>query len=82
MSGLRTVREVMSSEVSTLDVNDKLTIADDVRGRLRAVASGPVPRERAESLRTVADLLNFSKPEIDLSCNRSVRSTSPLKAKP
>ena len=37
MSGLRTVREVMSSEVSTLDVNDSLTIADDVMslGRIR-----------------------------------------------
>ena len=37
MSGLRTVREVMSSEVSTLDVNDNLTIADDVMslGRIR-----------------------------------------------
>jgi CBS domain-containing protein len=37
MSGLRTVREVMSADVTTLDVNDRLTIADDVMnlGRIR-----------------------------------------------
>jgi len=37
MSGLRTVREVMSENVTTLDVNDDLTIADDVMrlGRIR-----------------------------------------------
>jgi len=37
MSGLRTVREVMSSDVTTLDVNDRLTIADDIMnlGRIR-----------------------------------------------
>jgi CBS domain-containing membrane protein len=37
MSGLRTVRDVMAAEVTTLDVNDRLTIADDVMrlGRIR-----------------------------------------------
>ncbi len=37
MSGLRTVREVMSGDVTTLDVNDNLSIADDVMnlGRIR-----------------------------------------------
>lgn len=37
MSGLRTVREVMSSDVTTLDINDQLTIADDIMnlGRIR-----------------------------------------------
>jgi CBS domain-containing membrane protein len=37
MSGLRTVRDVMASEVTTLDMNDKLSIADDVMnlGRIR-----------------------------------------------
>jgi CBS domain-containing membrane protein len=37
MSGLRTVRDVMATEVTTLDINDKLTIADDVMnlGRIR-----------------------------------------------
>jgi len=37
MSETRTVRDVMSSEVTTLDVNDTLTIADDVMnlGRIR-----------------------------------------------
>lgn len=37
MSGLRTVREVMSREVSTLDANENLSIADDVMnlGRIR-----------------------------------------------
>lgn len=37
MSGLRTVREVMSSDVTTLDVNEELTIADDIMnlGRIR-----------------------------------------------
>ncbi len=37
MSGLRTVREVMSSEVTTLEINDNLRIADDVMnlGRIR-----------------------------------------------
>ncbi|MDP6979677.1 MAG: CBS domain-containing protein [Myxococcota bacterium] len=37
MSALKTVREVMSSDVTTLDVNDNLSIADDVMnlGRIR-----------------------------------------------
>jgi CBS domain-containing protein len=37
MSGLRTVREVMSPDVTTLKTNDRLTIADDVMklGRIR-----------------------------------------------
>lgn len=37
MSGLRTVREVMSSDVTTLEMNETLTIADDVMnlGRIR-----------------------------------------------
>lgn len=37
MSGLRTVREVMSPEVTTLDLNEKLLIADDIMslGRIR-----------------------------------------------
>jgi len=37
MSGLRTVREIMTPEVTTLDVNDKLSIADDIMnlGRIR-----------------------------------------------
>lgn len=37
MSGLKTVREVMSPDVTTLDTNDRLTIADDVMklGRIR-----------------------------------------------
>ena len=37
MSGLRTVRDVMATEVTSLDVNDKLSIADDVMrlGRIR-----------------------------------------------
>jgi CBS domain-containing membrane protein len=37
MSGLRTVRDVMAKEVTILDSNDKLTIADDVMtlGRIR-----------------------------------------------
>ncbi len=37
MSEIRTVRSVMSTEVSTLDVNDALAIADDVMnlGRIR-----------------------------------------------
>ena len=37
MSGLHTVRDVMAAEVTTLDVNDKLTIADDIMslGRIR-----------------------------------------------
>lgn len=37
MSGLRTVRDVMARDVTTLDINDKLTIANDVMqlGRIR-----------------------------------------------
>lgn len=37
MSGLRTVRDAMATEVTTLYSNDKLTIADDVMmlGRIR-----------------------------------------------
>jgi CBS domain-containing membrane protein len=37
MSGLRTVRDVMAREVTTLDVNDKLMTADDIMnlGRVR-----------------------------------------------
>ena len=37
MSGLRTVREVMSPEVTTLGINDSLNIADDIMslGRIR-----------------------------------------------
>jgi CBS domain-containing membrane protein len=37
MSGLRTVREVMSRDVTTLGTNEKLTIADDIMslGRIR-----------------------------------------------
>jgi len=37
MSGLTTVRDVMATEVTTLETNDKLVIADDVMrlGRIR-----------------------------------------------
>lgn len=37
MSGLRTVRDVMATEVTTLECNENLTIADDVMslGRIR-----------------------------------------------
>lgn len=37
MSGAKTVRDLMSEDVTTLDVNDKLAIADDVMrlGRIR-----------------------------------------------
>lgn len=46
-------------------VETMLTIADDLQERLRAASEVPPPRELDASLRTVADMLNFSDTEIE-----------------
>jgi len=47
------------------NVDVMLDIGDDLRERMQTVASGPAPRERGDSLRTIADLLTFSQPETE-----------------
>ena len=42
-----------------------LSIADDLEGRIRHAATIPPPPDLADTLRTVADLLNFSKVETE-----------------
>mgnify|MGYP003927197945 CR=1 FL=1 len=42
-----------------------LTIADDLQERIRAASRVPAPRAQEDSLRTVADMLNFSEAEIE-----------------
>ncbi|MEL6429328.1 MAG: FliG C-terminal domain-containing protein [Planctomycetota bacterium] len=46
-------------------VETMLTIADDLQERLRAASLVPAPRAAEDSLRTVADMLNFSEAEIE-----------------
>jgi len=42
-------------------IETMLSIADDLQKRLRTTTATPPPRDRTTSLRTVADLLNFSQ---------------------
>lgn len=46
-------------------VETMLLIATSLEQRLRDVASGPPPREPSQSLKTVAELLNFSKSDTE-----------------
>jgi flagellar motor switch protein FliG len=47
------------------NVDTMLTIADDIQRRLRASAGEPAQIDRSDSLRTVAELLNYTKAEIE-----------------
>lgn len=46
-------------------IETMLTIADDLQERIRAASLVPAPRAQEDSLRTVADMLNFSEAEIE-----------------
>lgn len=46
-------------------IETMLTIADDLNDRIRAASLVPPPRAQEESLRTVADMLNFTDAEIE-----------------
>lgn len=46
-------------------IETMLTIADDLQERIRAASQVPAPRAQEDSLRTVADMLNFSEAEIE-----------------
>ncbi|MEM8709418.1 MAG: FliG C-terminal domain-containing protein [Planctomycetota bacterium] len=46
-------------------IETMLTIADDLQDRLREASLVPAPRAQEDSLRTVADMLNFSEAEIE-----------------
>lgn len=46
-------------------IDTMLTIADDLHERLREASLVPAPRAQEDSLRTVADMLNFAEAEIE-----------------
>ena len=46
-------------------IETMLTIADDLHERLREASLVPAPRAQEDSLRTVADMLNFAESEIE-----------------
>ncbi|MEM1449195.1 MAG: FliG C-terminal domain-containing protein [Planctomycetota bacterium] len=46
-------------------IETMLTIADDLHERLREASLVPAPRAQEDSLRTVADMLNFAEAEIE-----------------
>lgn len=53
------------TSVTPPGVETMLTIADDLAERIRAASLVPAPRAQEDSLRTVADMLNFSDAEIE-----------------
>lgn len=53
------------TNVTPPGVETMLTIADDLQERIRAASLVPAPRAQEDSLRTVADMLNFSEAEIE-----------------
>lgn len=53
------------TNVTPPGVETMLTIADDLQDRIRAASLVPAPRAQEDSLRTVADMLNFSEAEIE-----------------
>ncbi len=46
-------------------IETMLTIADDLQDRIREASLVPAPRAQEDSLRTVADMLNFAEAEIE-----------------
>lgn len=57
---VRRMTQIVPPNVETM-----LTIADDIQRRLRASAGEPAQIDRADSLRTVAELLSYSKEDIE-----------------
>ena len=53
------------TNVTPPGIETMLTIADDLQDRIRAASLVPAPRAQEDSLRTVADMLNFSEAEIE-----------------
>ncbi|MEC8512307.1 MAG: FliG C-terminal domain-containing protein [Planctomycetota bacterium] len=53
------------TSVTPPGIETMLTIADDLQDRIRAASLVPAPRAQEDSLRTVADMLNFSEAEIE-----------------
>lgn len=53
------------TSISPPNIETMLSIADDLEGRIRHAATIPPPPDLADTLRTVADLLNFSKVETE-----------------
>ena len=53
------------TNVTLPGVETMLTIADDLQDRIRAASLAPALRAQEDSLRTVADMLNFSEAEIE-----------------
>ena len=53
------------TNVTPPGIETMLTIADDLQERIRAASQVPAPRAQEDSLRTVADMLNFSEAEIE-----------------
>ena len=53
------------TSVTPPGIETMLTIADDLQERIRAASLVPAPRAQEDSLRTVADMLNFSEAEIE-----------------
>ena len=53
------------TNVTPPGIETMLTIADDLHDRIRAASLVPAPRAQEDSLRTVADMLNFSEAEIE-----------------
>ena len=62
-AALEIVRRMTTLVPPTIET--MLLIAENLEQRLRAVSSGPSPRDPSHSLRTVAELLNFSKAETE-----------------
>ncbi|MEM6672750.1 MAG: FliG C-terminal domain-containing protein [Planctomycetota bacterium] len=60
---LEIVRRMTS--VTPPGIDTMLTIADDLHARLREASLVPPPRAHEDSLRTVADMLNFAEAEIE-----------------
>ena len=55
------------ANISPPAIETMLAIADDLQGRLVVKASMPPPPDPSDSLKSVADLLNFSKSDIEKS---------------
>lgn len=53
------------TNVTPPGIETMLTIADDLQDRIRAASLVPAPRAQQDSLRTVADMLNFTDAEIE-----------------
>ena len=51
--------------VTPPSIETMLTIADDLQERVRAASLVPAPRDQEDSLRTVADMLNFTEAELE-----------------